>query len=251
MKEAPGREIFPTRPSFFTLNLAVSLKLLYVSSMGDLTLEILIFAAIAAFVGHRLWLTLGRRDGTPIVKPDPFKPAPALPVREAAIALPSQTDQRIPVSDHPLSLDGSLAAIRAAMPDFNEKQFLAGAKSAFSLIVAAFAKGDRDALKPLLGEDVYASFCGAIDTRMRESKTLDTQILKTDADIEVARLTGNVVRLTVGFRSTQINLVRDAHGAVIEGNPNRSEDIVDIWTFARDTVSTNPNWTLVETRHQG
>jgi predicted lipid-binding transport protein (Tim44 family) len=219
--------------------------------MGDLTLEILIFAAIAAFIGHRLWLALGQREGErPIAKPDPFKPAPALPAREPALALPGQPEQRIPATDYPLSLEGSLSQIRAAMPEFNEKQFLAGAKTAFGLIVGAFARGDRDTLRPLLGEDVYASFDNAITVRAQEGKTLDTQILKIDADIEVARLTGSVARLTVGFKSTQINLVRDAHGTVIEGNPNRSEDIVDIWTFARDTGSSNPNWTLVETRHQ-
>jgi predicted lipid-binding transport protein (Tim44 family) len=35
---------------------------------------------------------------------------------------------------------------------------------------------------------------------------------------------------------------------VLEGDPGTAEDVVDIWTFERDTKSSDPNWILVETR---
>jgi predicted lipid-binding transport protein (Tim44 family) len=42
--------------------------------------------------------------------------------------------------------------------------------------------------------------------------------------------------------------VRDAAGNVLEGDPGTALEVVDLWTFERDTQSPDPNWTLVETR---
>lgn len=55
-------------------------------------------------------------------------------------------------------------------------------------------------------------------------------------------------RITVRFKSEQINLLRDAERKVLEGDPRTAEEVIDIWTFERDTTSDDPNWTLVETR---
>jgi predicted lipid-binding transport protein (Tim44 family) len=35
---------------------------------------------------------------------------------------------------------------------------------------------------------------------------------------------------------------------VLQGDPQTAEDVIDLWTFERDTTSPDPNWTLVETR---
>ncbi|MEC8373058.1 MAG: TIM44-like domain-containing protein, partial [Pseudomonadota bacterium] len=37
-------------------------------------------------------------------------------------------------------------------------------------------------------------------------------------------------------------------GSVTEGDPSAVARITDIWTFARDVSSSDPNWTLVATR---
>jgi predicted lipid-binding transport protein (Tim44 family) len=39
----------------------------------------------------------------------------------------------------------------------------------------------------------------------------------------------------------------DAEGKLIEGDARTPHVVTDIWTFARETVSANPNWTLVAT----
>jgi predicted lipid-binding transport protein (Tim44 family) len=35
----------------------------------------------------------------------------------------------------------------------------------------------------------------------------------------------------------------------VDGDANRVTDVVDIWTFAREVSSSDPNWRLVSTDH--
>ena len=44
-----------------------------------------------------------------------------------------------------------------------------------------------------------------------------------------------------------ISVARDKTGAIVDGNPDKVADITDVWTFARDTSSRDPNWKLVGT----
>ena len=36
-------------------------------------------------------------------------------------------------------------------------------------------------------------------------------------------------------------------GHLVDGNPDKVTDVTDVWTFARDTTSRDPNWKLVAT----
>jgi predicted lipid-binding transport protein (Tim44 family) len=42
-------------------------------------------------------------------------------------------------------------------------------------------------------------------------------------------------------------VVRDAEGTIVEGNPNEIKKQRDVWTFAREMGSDDPNWKLVAT----
>jgi predicted lipid-binding transport protein (Tim44 family) len=55
------------------------------------------------------------------------------------------------------------------------------------------------------------------------------------------------VQVTVRFVSQLITATRDKSGAVIDGSAEKVTDITDIWTFARDVTSRDPNWKLVAT----
>jgi predicted lipid-binding transport protein (Tim44 family) len=78
---------------------------------------------------------------------------------------------------------------------------------------------------------------------------MTTELVNIDAaEIVMAEIRGTFARLTVRFTSEQSNLLRDAQDNVIEGDPGTTEKIVDLWTFERDTRSSDPNWALVETR---
>ena len=92
-------------------------------------------------------------------------------------------------------------------------------------------------------------FAGAIDQRSADGQTLDTQLIAIEsAEVVEAGMQGRLARVSVRFASEQVNVVRDADGNVIDGDPTTAEEVVDIWTFERDTRSRDPNWTLVETR---
>src|SRR4051812_15949291 len=134
-------------------------------SDGFAYIDIIFFAMVAAFIAFRLRSVLGRRTGTerrqpqPVVRPNASRegagPAPERPA--AAAEDPVIAD----VTDGALKV--GLTQIRLADPAFDLDQFLQGAKAAFGMIVEAFARGDKAALRPLLADRVYAEFGRAIE----------------------------------------------------------------------------------------
>src|SRR4029079_16203194 len=115
----------------------------------------LIFAAIAVFVILKLRSVLGTRTGFE-KKNEPYAPAET---RDKIIPLPDRRQQEAPpLGDAKPAMDGGVAAIRRADPSFDAERFLDGAKMAFEMIVTSFAKGDENALQPLLAPNVFESF---------------------------------------------------------------------------------------------
>ena len=57
-----------------------------------------------------------------------------------------------------------------------------------------------------------------------------------------------MARVTVKFLSQMITVIRDKAEVIIEGDADKVRDVTDIWTFARDTASRDPNWKLVGTQ---
>lgn len=227
--------------------------------MGDSVqfLDILIFAAIAVFLGLRLRSVLGRRTGNERPR-DPFKPLPreeAEAARDKVIPLPDRARQQpgepatIDMAPAPEQGVPGLAQIRAADPGFDPQAFLAGARAAFEMIVGAYAAGDTVTLKPLLSAEVFDNFTSAIKARAKAKETLSTTLVGiTSADIVEAELQGRTAFVTVKFVSEQINVTKDAEGRIVDGDPSTVATITDIWTFSRHTRARDPNWTLVATR---
>ena len=140
-----------------------------------------------------------------------------------------------------------LSQIRRADPAFDPDAFLAGARAAFEMIIAAFARGDKMALRPLLSDEVFQPFAVAIDQRIAAHETLETRIVGLDPEILEAGVDGRNAQVTVKFRSQQINATRAVDGSIVDGDPDHAVDKTDYWTFARDTRSADPNWILVAT----
>lgn len=228
-------------------------------------LDIILLAVIAGFIILRLRSTLGRRTG----HQEPFDPF-AQQRREQAereqqedrvlqfpdrSGEPRKTDEERPldlgrddVPSHATPLAKGLADIGAVDANFTEKDFLGGARMAFEMILTSYAKGDLKALRPLLANEVYEEFAGAIKGREEAGEVLETTLVGIDdAEIVEAELQGKTAFVTVRFRSEQINILRDAKGSVLEGGDARVDHITDLWTFARNTRSRDPNWTLVAT----
>jgi len=224
--------------------------------MGDgYYLDIVLFALVAAFLVLRLRSVLGRRDGFQGKREDPlaFPPkADRTPEsangkmdRGEADAADAAPDG---LSVAPASLEAGLTQIRVADPSFDQHEFLAGARKAFEWILQAFVNGDTGSLQPLLSGDVFKNFEQTIHERQQAGEKLETTLVGIlSADFVEAYMAGRTAHLTVKFVSQQLSVVRDAQGAVIEGDPNTVSDVTDFWTFARDTRAGDPNWTLVAT----
>ena len=133
-------------------------------------------------------------------------------------------------------------------PAFEPGEFLKGASSAYEMIVTAYAAGDRRQLRNLLNREVYDGFEAAIREREQRGETVETRFVSIDvADFTGAELRGKTEQVTVRFVSQLVSVTRDRSGTVIDGNPDKVTDVTDVWTFARDTSSRDPNWKLVAT----
>jgi predicted lipid-binding transport protein (Tim44 family) len=127
-------------------------------------------------------------------------------------------------------------------------KFLDGAKAAYEMVVMAFAQGDEEALKQLLGDDVYDGFQRAIHEREERGEKLESNLVGIDkADIIETEIKNRTAYVTVKFVSELVSVTRDAEGEVVEGDPKKVREVTDIWTFARDIASKNPNWKLAAT----
>jgi len=112
----------------------------------------------------------------------------------------------------------------------------------------AFAEGDKRQLKDLLGREVYEGFEAAINDREQRGETVETRFVSIDkAEIAGAEQRDATAQVTVRFVSKLISATRDREGKVIDGNPERVTEVTDLWTFARDVSSRDPNWKLVAT----
>jgi predicted lipid-binding transport protein (Tim44 family) len=229
-------------------------------------LDIILFAAIAAFFVLRLRGVLGKRTGHEKRNLDPFAkrdkaegeeekviPLPdrsrAAKAEEAEEEAPEVAARTVEAEAPETPLAAGLAQIKLVDDAFEETEFLGGARTAFEWVINAFAQGDTKTLRPLLSNDVYGDFAGAIEERERAGQTLETTLVGiTEAAVIEAELQGRTTFVTVKFVSEQVNVVRDAEGEVVEGDPNHVTKITDIWTFARNTRSRDPDWTLVATR---
>ena len=212
-------------------------------------LDIILFAMIAGFLALRLRSVLGRRTGNERRR-DPFmQRARPAPDKLAALGQSSNNEAVTSAGAAPVNaIADGLNEIRRADPSFDPLHFIEGARTAFDIIVSAFAKGDKAALRPLLSDEVFGPFATAIDDRAAAKETLETRIVRLDiVDIVEAGLAGRNAQVTVKLVSHQINVTRAMDGSIVEGDPERSIEKTDYWTFVRDTRSADPNWLLVAT----
>jgi predicted lipid-binding transport protein (Tim44 family) len=225
----------------------------------------IVFALLAIFVVWKLRSVLGTRTGNeqpPLETlrrrtPEPQADDGARTVLRfpgggsEAVREPVTVDRRADWLRVPGVSEGvlpGLEAIAAADTTFEPKSFIDGAKMAYEMIIMSFAAGNRAALRDLLSKDVYDSFDAAITNRERRGETVDTTFVSIDrATIEDAQLRSPTAQASIRFQSKLITATRDREGAIVDGHPDKVVDMVDIWTFARDTTSPDPNWRLVAT----
>jgi predicted lipid-binding transport protein (Tim44 family) len=211
---------------------------------------IVILAMIFALLALRLFAVLGRRTGheqrqlsTPAddlsIAPRPVAPAKGDARGEAGreadsvVAAPAQSGLRTLIS-----LDRS----------FDVGQFLVGARTAYGMILEAFWNGDRETLRRYCDSDVLAVFETAIDQREAAGQTLANRLVRIEgANIGDVRVDNGQAHVTVRFEADISAVTKDKDGTVIAGSLVDAVQTTDLWTFARDVRSRDPNWLLVET----
>jgi predicted lipid-binding transport protein (Tim44 family) len=223
-----------------------------------------IFLTLAVVIFLKLRSVLGQRTGRERPPYDPYSTRDAvrgatndnvvtLPGRAAEATQkpvePGETVERWKgIAEPGSTVAAGLDAIVRDDKTFDVKHFIAGARAAYEMIVLAYAEGDRRSLKNLLSREVYDGFENAIRERESKGETVETRFVAIDkADITGAELRGRTAQVTVRFVSQLISVTRDKAGNVIEGNAEKVTDVTDVWTFARELTSRDPNWKLVAT----
>jgi predicted lipid-binding transport protein (Tim44 family) len=226
----------------------------------------IIFLALAVFIFLRLRSVLGQRTGRERPPYDPYsaRDAARTPAADKVVTLPPRpaaeaSSRPVEVAQQPgerwkdvaesgSSVASGLDAVAAADSSFDAKHFITGARAAYEMIVTAFAAGDRRQLRNLLSREVFDGFDAAIGEREGRGETAETRFVSIDGStITAAELRNRTAQITVRFVSKLVSATRDRSGAVIDGNVEKVTDVTDVWTFARDVSSRDPNWKVVAT----
>lgn len=215
-------------------------------------MEIIFLALITAYLLYRLWMVLGqetdedqhRRDKN-LLEIEAENNIVQLPIKQSRTDLASFEEGLKP------GAMAGLQTLKAADPQFDLNFFMAGAKSAYEMIIAAFAEGDKETLKQLLTRKVFAQFEAAIEDRLLNKLQLETVIESFDRiDIDSIDLLDRQATIAVRFRTSQVRLTKDEAGTIIDNPAKISTSITDIWTFTRNIDADDPTWYLGATRSE-
>jgi len=242
---------------------------------GRFDVSTLLFLVLAVVIFLKLRSVLGRRTGHEQTRFERYKAQQeasqrngklagqdkvvTLPRREREEAEPraaAEPQVRADVEERAKGLAAGNTGVATGLVDivradatFDPDTFLKGARAAYEIIVTAFAEGNRKTLKSLLSRDVYEGFAGAIGDREARGEQLDQSFVGIKAaDIVEAELKNGMSQVTVKFVSELISATRDKGGEVTGGDPKRIKEVTDIWTFAREVDSRDPNWKLIATQ---
>ncbi|HEX6865602.1 MAG TPA: TIM44-related membrane protein TimA [Caulobacteraceae bacterium] len=192
-------------------------------------IELIIFAVLAGVVLYQLYSVLGRRVGR--------QPEDLVPPTAAPRTLDDQQPEA-PLDEAP---SAGLAALRARDHSFDDGSFLHGARQAYEMIVIAFAKGDRETLKPLLAAPVMEGFETVMSTRESEGRSEQVEFLHPPrADLERVETVGDLGRAVVRFLAEFRSRSKGPEGEAVDDRRT-----AELWTFERSLKSRDPNWTLV------
>jgi predicted lipid-binding transport protein (Tim44 family) len=212
--------------------------------MGDPYFMLIVFAGFALFLVFRLWTILGRRTGAepppPVLRQANSPPAAVVNIADRLRpSVPSRTLGPLEIG---------LQEIQSQDANFTPERFIDGARHAFEIIVKAFAAGDTATLRPLVSDEVYDAFTAVIRHRLGVKESVETRIERLqEPEIIEARMDGRTAFVTIKFVSGQVTVTRDATGKILEGDPERAVEHTDLWTFSRNTRSSDPNWMLAGT----
>lgn len=212
---------------------------------GGFPIDLILLGMVAAFLVLRLRSILGRRtgfEGNPQAAPGAARRTGPVIDGRAEPAAPPAHARPLPEAASPAGRE--FARMQQIDRSFTPERFLQGAEAAFRLVVAAFAAGDRDRLRPLLTPETMENFSDAIALREQAGETQRSEVQAVrEATIERATLRGSLADITVRFVSSQVSLTLDRNAQPVAGVDGITE-ITDLWSFERDLNSPDPAWRL-------
>ena len=198
--------------------------------------EVILYAAIATIICVMLYTVLGKSVGQ---GPESGFDA------EKAIKNFQNKDNKVVQLNTPAGPPTGLEAIAAADANFSPAYFMDGAKAAYSMILEAFAAGDKEQLESLLTPDVYTAYADAIKAREADGLTQVTDLGRLrKAMIKEAVLEGKIAHIEVLYESELTSALMDKDGNVVQGDPDILSAVSEVWTFERDVKSSDVNWRL-------
>ena len=190
---------------------------------GDIQFfDIIVFAGIAAFLIYRLRNVLGKRDGF---------------VKENKLNNEKPKDKNLEKPSIPQLKENEkeLSAVYEALPNFDHKNFLEGAKFAFETIINSFNKGDKKNLKNLLTKEVFLSFEKAMDGNNNNSN-FQFYSLVVDS-VESVLVEKGIINISLKITSEQFE--NNDESTIIKKQ--------DLWTFQKNIKSNSSIWLLSST----
>ena len=214
-------------------------------------LEIVILAMIAAFLGLRLYSVLGQRaEHEEESIPQRFDAGDSAQAGspQAQAAAPAAAPRVVEMEGVMPAVERGIREIAEADRNFDLPMFIEGAKGAYEMILEAFWEGDRETLRELCDDDVYAGFIAAIDARESAGETLDNKLIRIEETrVHSASLDGRMARISMLFIADIAAVTRDKDGTVVAGSLDDAIESRDVWTFSRNIGARDPNWVLDET----
>lgn len=208
------------------------------------TFVIVISAVLAAVLLFQLYNVLGKKvgrqpeDNAKKAQKDGKKSLPPLGMPRNANT-PDPKAPPVPAIDPVLA--AAISGLKARDPQFDPVRFVEGARQAYETIVRAYARGDREALRPLLSERVMKSFEAGIAQREERGDTEVVELVSpARADIEEATVEGDLAIARVRFLAEVRSTVTTAAG-VSNTDERRT---AEVWTFERRLGAQDPNWAL-------
>ena len=217
--------------------------------MGSSLVSLLVLAGIAIFLVLRLRNILGTREGFEKPRIDPIVENESPKHQFEVIEGGADHDIIDNVPEDSRAAE-NLLALKRNEPDFTVSEFLTGASAAYEMILMAFENGDLSTVSDFISDDVQEAFQQVIDSRADAGLTVEaqfiglyeSQIIDVELD-EVAR----EEEIKMRFVAEITSVARDSDDVIVEGDPNKIKRQKDIWTFAREMGSNDPNWQLVAT----
>lgn len=236
----------------------------FVGIMMDDNLFLIIMALVAGFIILQLRRSLGRKggyDGKDDKDPDRALQKKRKP-QEIVTPIKNGLEQddyltKKPRQNNDVGVPKSspfydtLEKINSLDNQFTLSTFIDGAEYAYGFILKAFWDGNCKTLGNHLSRDVLGEFEGVINDMKNTGKTFDNVLNDIEKiELEDASLNGTMAELIIRFNSHMTVVTRNDDGSVAEGDPEKVQPVVDIWTFCRDVARGDPNWTLVATSNE-